>query len=235
MIITAGESRFDVDAIVFDKDGTLIDLFASWSPGGRAWVEAATDGDSDLAAALGEAIGVRGGEVVPNGILATGTIGQLQDVTRSLLARHGIADMGERLTRALGEAYRVANDHFTPIGDVSGTIRRLAAAGVGVGVVTADDRKAAQEALDRLGISHLVGVIVAGDDGVSPKPSPEPLRLAASALGVAVERVLYVGDSSVDREAARSAPTAGFVMVGGDHVEGDATVTSIDQLEVENV
>ena len=49
MIIRAGGARFDVDAVIFDKDGTLIDLLASWSPAGQAWIDVASGGDAELA------------------------------------------------------------------------------------------------------------------------------------------------------------------------------------------
>lgn len=238
MIIGAGDARFDVDAVIFDKDGTLIDLLASWSPAGQAWIEEASDGNAEVAMELGEVIGVHNGEVIANGLLAAGTMGQLQSATRAILEHHRIVDVADRITRARELAARITNEHLTPIGSVAATLQRLTAAGLKIGVVTSDDRGATLDALDRLGISKLVGVIVAGDDGVAPKPSPEPLRLGAAVLGVSIERTLYVGDSNVDREAALSAPTAGFVLVSGEartkRPPGvDAIVASIDELIIE--
>ncbi len=238
MIIRAGDARFDVDAVIFDKDGTLIDLLASWSPAGQAWIEVASGGDAELAEELARVIGVDNGEVVADGLLAAGTMGQLQAATSAILEHHGTDDVADRITRARELAARITNEHLTPIGSVAGTLQRLVAAGLKIGVVTSDDRGATLDALDRLGIRDLVGVIVAGDDGVAPKPSPEPLRLGASALGVSIERTLYVGDSNVDREAALSAPTAGFVLIAGEPQKArqpgvDAMVDSIDKLMIE--
>ncbi|MBK5267512.1 MAG: HAD family hydrolase [Acidimicrobiia bacterium] len=237
MIIGAGDARFDVDAVIFDKDGTLIDLLASWSPAGQAWIEVASGGDAELAEELGNVIGVHNGEVVANGLLAAGTMGQLQSETRAVLEHHGIVNVADRIARARELAARTTNEHLTPIGSVADTLQRLVAAGLKIGVVTSDDRGATLVGLDRLGISELVGVIVAGDDGVAPKPSPEPLRLGAAVLGVSIERTLYVGDSNVDREAALSAPTAGFVLVAGAAQKTrqpgvDAIVNSIDELVI---
>ncbi len=238
MIIRAGGARFDVDAVIFDKDGTLIDLLASWSPAGQAWIEVASGGDTKLAEELGNVIGVHNGEVVANGLLAAGTMGQLQSETRAVLEHHGIVNVAGRITRARELAARITNEHLTPIGTVAGTLQRLATAGAKIGVVTSDDRGATLDALDQLGISELVDVIVAGDDAVAPKPSPEPLRLGAAGLGVSIERTLYVGDSNVDREAALSAPAAGFVLVASEPPKKwlpgvDAIVKSIDELMIE--
>jgi HAD superfamily hydrolase (TIGR01549 family) len=237
MIITAGDAWFAVDAVILDKDGTLIDLLASWSPAGQAWIEVTSGGDADLAEELGRVIGVHNGEVVANGLLAAGTMGQLEAATRSMLEHHRIVDAGDRIAHARAVAAHITNEHLTPIGSVAATLERLVAAGLKIGVVTSDDRGATLDALNLLGISELVGVIVAGDDGVAPKPSPQPLRIAAAALGVSIERTLYVGDSNVDREAAISAPTAGFVLIAGAEKERqprvDAIVNSIDELTIE--
>ena len=46
--VTAGGVTFEVDAIAYDKDGTLVDLDAAWGPAARAWVETAAQGDAAL-------------------------------------------------------------------------------------------------------------------------------------------------------------------------------------------
>lgn len=237
MIITAGNSRFDVDAAVFDKDGTLIDLVASWSPAGRAWIATTSDGDETLAKELGEVIGVHDGEIVAEGLLAAGTMRQLCDATMSVLKRGGVADADRRIAAARGSAARITNENLIPIGDVAGSLARMVAGGMRIGVVTSDERASTLDALVRLGISDLVEVMVAGDDGWAPKPSPEPLLCAAATLGVDIGRVLYVGDSNVDRDAASAARVGAFVLVTSDEKHRspsepgvDAIIRSVDEL-----
>jgi phosphoglycolate phosphatase len=48
-------------------------------------------------------------------------------------------------------------------------------------------------------------VVVGGDTCPRPKPFPDPLLFAASALGVAPARTMYVGDDERDVQAARAA------------------------------
>ncbi len=60
----------------------------------------------------------------------------------------------------------------------------------------------------------MLGAVVAGDEGLDPKPAPDALLEAARRLDVPPERMLYVGDSWVDAAAGLAAGTAGTVLVG---------------------
>ena len=56
--VTAGSVTFEVDAIAYDKDGTLVDLDAAWGPAARAWVETAAQGDAGLMSELATRMGL---------------------------------------------------------------------------------------------------------------------------------------------------------------------------------
>jgi phosphoglycolate phosphatase len=60
----------------------------------------------------------------------------------------------------------------------------------------------------------MLDAVVAGDEGLDAKPAPAALTEAARRLGVEPIRLLYVGDSWVDAEAAKAAGVAGVVLVG---------------------
>ena len=55
------------------------------------------------------------------------------------------------------------------------------------------------------GLAPLFDVVVAGDDGHTPKPAPDMLLAAAAALGASAADCVMVGDSRNDALAARSA------------------------------
>lgn len=235
MLVRAGSAVCEVGAVIFDKDGTLIDLGASWSPAGVRFVEICARGDRHLAGALDAAIGMKDGLIVPDGVLAAGTMGDLLATARRVLARFGSEDIDELVEAAHVAASRVASSVVHPIGDVAGTMARLAAAGLGLAVTTSDDRAPTLRTLADLGVSDLVEVVVAGDDGIPPKPAPDPLLLAADRLGVTIGNTLYVGDSIVDVEAARAAGVAAMVAVGppGGAAAGrsDGAIDSIEEIE----
>lgn len=61
------------------------------------------------------------------------------------------------------------------------------------------------EILEHFGLSSYFQVVVTSRDVDRPKPYPDMLLLAARQLGIPTEKLMFVGDSELDREAARSA------------------------------
>jgi len=80
-----------------------------------------------------------------------------------------------------------------------------------LGLVTAERRTTGELAFAKLPIAHLFETVVAGDDTIKHKPSPEPLLLALERLGASAAEAAYVGDSPYDMQAARA---AGLYAVG---------------------
>jgi len=80
-----------------------------------------------------------------------------------------------------------------------------------LGLVTAKRRTTVELAFATLPIAHLFETVVAGDDTIKHKPSPEPLLLALERLGASAAEAAYVGDSPYDMQAARA---AGLYAVG---------------------
>jgi phosphoglycolate phosphatase/pyrophosphatase PpaX len=82
---------------------------------------------------------------------------------------------------------------------------RLKRRGLKLGVFTGKGRRSYEISCRHLGMGGLFDVAVTGDDVTRPKPDPEGLRKALSALGLQPGEVLYVGDNSADIEAGRRA------------------------------
>ncbi len=81
----------------------------------------------------------------------------------------------------------------------------LRAAGVHVGVATSKRRESAQQAMDILGLSEHVEVLVAMEDTERHKPDPTPLLLALERMGRGSNKAVYVGDAVVDVLAGKAA------------------------------
>ena len=217
--VEAGGVVFDVDAVAFDKDGTLIDLGAAWGPAALAWVMTAASGDPALEETLANQLGLDlgTGHLVGGGLFAVGTVGQLHETTLRALTEHGAGatDAGASSDRAR-EMSALAGEkgNLVALGDVAGTFRSLHEAGFRLAIVSSDDRSAIDSAIEALGVGPMLDAVVAGDEGLDAKPAPAALTEAARRLGVEPIRLLYVGDSWVDAEAAKAAGVAGVVLVG---------------------
>ena len=94
-------------------------------------------------------------------------------------------------------------------------IERLHAAGLPQAIVTSGDRTRVLRELERHGLARYFPVIVCGSDGLAKKPHPEALLLALGRLGVPPARAVYVGDSPEDVEMARNAGALSIGVPGG--------------------
>ena len=232
---------FDVDAVAFDKDGTLIDLDAAWGPAALAWVTTAASGDLALEETLAARLGLdlATGHLVGGGLFAVGTVGQLYETTLGALSDNGagkadarvLSDRAREMSALAGE-----KGNLVALGDVTGTFRSLQEAGLRLAIVSSDDRSAIDSAIDALSVGPLLEAVVAGDEGLDAKPAPAALIEAARRLRVEPARLLYVGDSWVDAEAGRAAGVAGVVLVGDQppdtSILATVVVPGIDSLHV---
>jgi len=86
-------------------------------------------------------------------------------------------------------------------------VRRLRDAGLPLGIVSRNGRAAIDRALQNFPVLRPgdFAVIITRDDPLPPKPAPDTVFAAAERLGVAAERVLFVGDFTLDMQAGRAA------------------------------
>jgi phosphoglycolate phosphatase-like HAD superfamily hydrolase len=105
---------------------------------------------------------------------------------------------------------------LAPFDGIGEALQALSRAGHRMGLVTAGDRAVVEDQLTRFGLAKLLPLRVCGDDALPPKPDPEPLRHALSALdaGGFAERAIYVGDAPDDMRMARAAGVIGVGVIG---------------------
>jgi histidinol-phosphate aminotransferase len=184
-------------AVLFDLDGVLADVSRSYR-----------------AAILGTAAGY-GVELDPHEITEAKAAGQANndwELTRRLLAAHGVERTLEEITERFEDLYQ--GDHDTPglwrserlLTDPA-VLRRLAER-YPLAIVTGRPRSDVERFLAVHGIGDCFETVVAMEDAPL-KPDPAPVRLALERLGA--ERAWMVGDTPDDLVAARA---AGVVPVG---------------------
>ena len=162
----------------------------------------------ELASRIG--LDMTAGRVVPGGIVAAGTMGDLIECIEDTLGAEAVAIPDGYLLDLLASG----ESRIVPKGDVKGVLDMLTAAGLRCGVLTSDQRGQTESDLDEIGATpHLSGVVCA-DDGYRPKPDPEGFLALVASMGVSANRALMVGDSPGDEEVARRAGAFGFVAVG---------------------
>ena len=171
--------RTDVDAIVYDLDGTLVRLAVDWATVER---EVGTILDESGASVDGMSLWEMLDVADETDGAAVSTA-----VEETIAARE--RDGARRSTRL-------------PLADA------LADADVPVGVCSLNCEAACRIALDTHGLAEYVDVVVGRDSVATRKPDPDPLLAAVRALSSAPERALFVGDSESDEATANAAGTA---------------------------
>lgn len=187
-----------IEAIIFDKDGTLFDFRRTWEVWAERVLEELSDGDTDRRQALSQAIGYDSKQGFhPSSVVIAGTSAEVGDALSSVLGRRP----GEVIT----VVDRIAAS--TPQQEVPGLASTLAvlARRHKLGVVTNDAEVPARVHLSAVGITEHFDFIAGYDSGHGAKPAPGPLLAFSAATGTRPARTLMVGDSRHDLTAGRAA------------------------------
>lgn len=190
-----------IEAILFDKDGTLMDFQSSWGPWGAAMIQRRCGPDRQKQLALAEALGLdlAAQRFLPQSAVIAGTP---EDVV-TLLQPFFPTNSADEITGWLEpDAESFAPAPVPGVYECCAAFREL---GLGMAVVTNDFEGAARDHLQRMGLAPLFDEVIGYDSGYGGKPEPGPCLGAAERLGVAPETCAMVGDSLHDLEAARRA------------------------------
>jgi phosphoglycolate phosphatase len=227
-----------VRGLVFDKDGTLIDLDARWVPAFNRLIGSLADrcDDPSLVGGLAALLGLDGDRLVADGPAAVDTIEQIiSRVMAELVDRGRSPDHAEKMVgAAVGDALAAVGS-IEAIGELVVSLRAMRAGGLCVGVATSDDRANTVTELTDLGAIDLVDTMRCADDGGPVKPDPGVLTSIAAEWGIAVSELVFVGDSRNDMHTARAAGCSFVARCDRDRwprwtIEADAIVSSIDEL-----
>jgi pyrophosphatase PpaX len=201
--------------VLFDFDGTLADTIPL------------------IMASYHHAIGTVLGEVAPDAEVRSWIGRPLQPVLEDRYPGRG-----EELT----DVYRTWNlaNHDAQILAVDGVpqlLDDLHGAGARTGVVSSKKGETVRLGLRAVGIADRIDVIAGQEETASHKPHPEPLLYAARRLGVNAADCVYVGDATVDVQAARAAGMGAVAVTWGagerpllEACEPDAVVADVREL-----
>jgi len=126
------------------------------------------------------------------------------------------ADNFSLIEHEFGKHYEArcgTRSHLYP--QVRETLHALRAAGVKLAVVTNKEGRYTQVVLDAHQLTPLFDRVVCGDTLPVKKPNPAAIADALQRFGVARERALFVGDSSIDVATARNAGIAVWALPYG--------------------
>lgn len=208
-----------IDAIIFDKDGTLFDFGGTWGAWCNNTVMELSDGDADQAKFLGDVVGydIETASYAPNSVLVGGTADEIFDLWQAALPKKKREHIVDVCQTQLEHAVPV------PIAGLENCLRGLTGMGVKLAVATNDYRSIAEAQLSAVGLLGLFELVNGFDSVPNPKPAPDAILDACARMGVAPDRSIMVGDSVHDLHAARAAGAMSVAVLSGPADEADLT------------
>ncbi|QBF31169.1 HAD family hydrolase [Thalassococcus sp. S3] len=210
-----------IEAILFDKDGTLFDFSATWDVWAAEVIRDLAGGQTERERALAGAVyyDLDAGTFLPESRVIAGTNREAAECfARELPERHV-----DEIEIFLAE--RAKSAPLVPAVPLGPCLDRLLARDLALGVMTNDTESGAYAHLDAAGIRDRFAFVAGFDSGFGAKPAPDPLLAFCRAVGVTPEAGVMVGDSPHDLIAGRAAGMRTAAVLTG--VAGEAELAPL--------
>ena len=193
-----------VKGLLFDKDGTLLDLHGTWGAvlNDLIWYSAG-DGEQRVAEDLAKIGGfnLETQKFTADSQLAQGDWGSIFEAWQERLG----PEQGRRMVTFLEEMRTGQRSRASvALGVIRPTMQTLAEAGYVLGIATNDSEAAARRDMEDLNITEFCTVIY-GHDSHGSKPGPEMMQAFSAQTGLTPAQVSMVGDTMTDLNFARNA------------------------------
>ena len=191
-----------ISAILFDKDGTLIDYHRTWTSINREAALFAAGGEIDLADKLLAVGGWNAAtqRVTADSALAAATAFEIAE----LWSQHGSRIAIAQLTRDIDRIFARGMADAVPVTDLASLFGELKGRGLALGVASSDNA-ASVEALARdHGLKEYLDFTAGYDSGHGTKPGPGMLTAFCDVVGCAPSETVVVGDNDHDMAMAEA-------------------------------
>jgi len=199
----------DVQLVIFDKDGTLTDLYKYWSSMVKFRADLICkslpikEADSK---ALQEVMGVdlQNSRLKPQGPVGLKKREIVMQTAVDYLETIGFSDTKQLCTDVFEEVDRHSLSHFNsiirPIEGLYSLFDSLKKNSCKIAIATTDRTERAKLAMEHLKIADQIDLIVGADMVSNTKPDPKMANLILSKLNVARDKAIMVGDAMSDVE-----------------------------------
>ncbi len=232
----------DIQAVIFDKDGTLEDSEAYLRNLGQKRSRLIDAQIPGIGEPLLMAFGLDGNTLDPTGLLAVGSRRETEIAAAAYIAETGRGWL-ESLAiarSAFEEADRYIGTAPSPlfVGSLE-VLKYLSEAGLKLGILSAASTQRVRAFVQRHQLQDYVQLQM-GVDGEPSKPDPALFLQACLALEVEPGATLMVGDSVGDIEMARNAGAAGCIGICWGKPEAahlqtaDVAIAQLDEIQIIN-
>lgn len=227
-------NEYEIQGILFDKDGTLIELHTLWSTWfERLWEEIELRQPNTLSnkQVVAESIGL---DMSLNIISAKGplAIGTMQDIA-IILAYHlyqaqlSWNESVQTIRNSMNKVHETIDwdELLAPVKGVKAFLEKAQKSGVKMSVVTSDDTEIAIKHLKSLKIAHFFHTILGSDEINYPKPFPDIGNIACEGMKVDPRHTIMIGDTNSDMKLGHNLETKASIGVLPARTEDDSHLT----------
>ncbi len=206
-----------IDAVLFDKDGTLADSAPFLINIGHHRIRNIEGYVPGMQDALMQSFGLLNSSIDPAGLLAVGSRYENEVAAASHIANkgYGWADALAIATSAFEEADRLMppKANQTPLfHGIKNLLDTILHNGLRLGLLSADSSRNVEDFVQTHQLADYFQLAM-GIDRPPGKPDPALIQSVCSILGVAPHRLLVIGDSPVDIQLAHAGQAAGCIAV----------------------
>ena len=242
--ISCQECEFEnIQAIIFDKDGTLADSEKFLRELGQKRARLLDAKIPGVGEPLLMAFGIEQASLNPVGLMAVGSRYENEIAAAAYIAETG---RGWLESCAIAQAaFSEADEHFTANAETSPlftgcleTLQTLAEAGLKLAILSADTQEGVENFIARHELSPYIQVAKGVSAEGLQKPNPQLFLETCEALGVKPDQTLMVGDAPGDIEMAHKAGSGGAIGIcwekpEASHLEAaDCAIAQLDELKI---
>ncbi len=209
-----------IKAVLFDKDGTLIESNGTWIPVYKSMLSNEFPDDDERVISLLEKAGYdRDTDTFKAGsILAAGTLEQLVAIWWPQLTAAEARDKVKMINRDYADNARL---FLKPLMDLVPIFDELHDMGLALGVATNDIHASATHHMTQLGVHDYFVAVIGADSVEVPKPSGQMVAMFAELSGLEPHEIAMVGDNSHDMEEARAGGAMAIAVLTGNAAHAD--------------
>lgn len=241
----------NIEAIIFDKDGTFIDLHYFWGKMTELRVfelikryRLNENLFENLCLFLG--FDIKNKKMLPDGITALYSRSVIIEMLIKKLNEFGcfskVSEIENIFDCVSDNFYKNITKYIKPIDEAIEFIKNVRNHNIKLAVVTADSVVSTNLALRYLNLEKYFDFIIGRESCIETKESGIPTMLAVEKLGVSTDKTIMIGDSPTDAISAKNAKLKATILAATGQIDMQTLkltspycVNSLNDIEMENM
>lgn len=227
-LVTKDWTLDNIEAVLFDKDGTFIDLHYFWGKMTEMRAEEVIKRFninpvefSRLCSFLG--YDTNTGRMLSDGITALYSRVKIIEIFKSNLEELEVktneSEIAEIFDYVSSEFYKDMVKYTKPIEEAIVFIKNLKEHGIKIGIVTSDSVESTNLTIKNFAWDNLFDVVIGRESSSQTKESGIPTKMALEAIGANPNNTIMIGDAPMDYISAYNAGIKRTILVSSGQIE----------------